>query len=157
MIAFKGGYSVEIWDGLSPVSVLREPIQAVSKYPRARIQATAKIHWFEFLVTCDKPQTHARAHIARRRRISLPEGKYRSRSEYRCTKGAIYRCTAGAISLMEELLGLINGLAGQVHAKLLENVFVDMGEDDRGVCFAAAQLAKLVHGKLCHRVGRGAD
>ena len=91
MIAFKGGYSVEIWDGLSAVSVLREQIQAVSKYPRARINTTAKKYSFEYLVTYDKLQTHARAHIARRRRISLTEGKYRTRSVYRCTEGAIFQ------------------------------------------------------------------
>ncbi len=42
--------------------------------------------------------------------------------------------------LVIELLGLMNGLAGQVHAQLLEDVVVYLSQNDRGVYLTAARL-----------------
>ena len=58
---------------------------------------------------------------------------------------------------MEQTLDLIAGFTGDVHAQLLEQVFIHPGEDDGGVGFAAAQGAELLHGPLCQRIGHGAD
>ena len=54
---------------------------------------------------------------------------------------------------MIELLCLILWLAGNIDAKLLEYVFVNSGKNDGGMCFAEAELFKLLHSKGCNGTG----
>ena len=55
--------------------------------------------------------------------------------------------------LVIQLLGLMNGFAGQVHAQLLEDVVVYLSQNDRGVYLTAAQTGQMIECQLCNRVG----
>ena len=56
-----------------------------------------------------------------------------------------------------KLFGRVNRLAGQVQAELAIDVAIDVRENDRYVCFASAQLRKLLHSQSRHGVGCSRD
>ena len=55
---------------------------------------------------------------------------------------------------MEQLLGLVARLEGDVHTDALEELLVHPREDDTGVGLAAPELVQLVDGVARHGVGR---
>lgn len=58
---------------------------------------------------------------------------------------------------MEEFFGLVDGLAGEAHSQLLEDVLVDGGEYHGRVDLAVVEQRQGVECLFCHRIGDGAD
>ena len=58
---------------------------------------------------------------------------------------------------MKELLGLVDRFAGQMASQFLENVFVHLGQDDRGVDFTVLEFADALECPLGDRIGLGGN
>ena len=58
---------------------------------------------------------------------------------------------------MIQLLRLVNRLASEIDAELVEHVDVNRAHHGRGVSIAVHEIADLLHGEFCDRVGGRAD
>ena len=61
------------------------------------------------------------------------------------------------ISFVVQLVRLVTGVAGEIHAKALKDVVVNLRENNSGMCFAVLEQGQLLHGDGGFLVSGGAD